>query len=376
MPTGLRRALHPQLAGPPSDAPAKAPALTVAYWLSALTAPLAALAAAAGLAVPGLYRDPAVLVPQARGQDLVTLVVGVPLLAGALLATRRGSARGHLLWLGALGYLAYAYTSYAFGARFNPLFLVYVALMGLAIYALALGLAGTDASALAARFSPRAPTRRVGGFLIAVSGLMAFVWLADIALVLPALAGAGILLLRRAPWGYVLAGVMLVKAATLGLAILAMGLFLYLAEQPLTPGLAGFFTALAFGASGLTAAYLRAIGPPAEPLAAVPQRRAAWPRLPKEGSMDTGGPLGDEMTAAQCLAALKALHGDDRCRRCSCLDWALAELQDAADEPVAGEAALLRVAPARLHPPSACATCPPLEAAVTWLITGCRITTQ
>jgi hypothetical protein len=86
--------------------------------------------------------------------------------------------------------------------------------------------------------------------------------------------------------------------------------------------------------------------------------------------MDTYSPLGDEMTAAQCLAALKTLHGDDRCRRCSCLDWALAELQEATDEAVAGEAALLRVAPERLHPPSSCVTCPPLEAAVTWLISG------
>jgi hypothetical protein len=303
MPASSLPAPRPPLAGPAPGVGASPPALTAAYCLSVVAAPLAALAAAAGLAMPGLYRDPAVLVPQARGQDLVTLVVGVPLLLGALVAARRGSARAHLLWLGALGYLAYTYTSYAFGARFNPLFLVYVALMGLAIYGLVLGLAATDAPALAARFSRGAPIRLVGAFLLAVAALMACVWLADIvpttlgggvpqavreaetptsvihvldlALVLPALAIAGGLLLRRAPWGYVLAGVLLVKAATLGLAILAMGLFIYLAEQTVTPGLTGFFAALTLGASGLTVVYLRAIGPPAEPLAAAPQRRAA-----------------------------------------------------------------------------------------------------
>jgi hypothetical protein len=90
--------------------------------------------------------------------------------------------------------------------------------------------------------------------------------------------------------------------------------------------------------------------------------------------MDTHSLLADEMTAAQCLAALSALRGDDRCRRCSCLDWALAELQEATDQRVAGEAARLRVAPERLHPPSTCATCPPLEVAVAWLISGCNLT--
>ena len=87
-------------------------------------------------------------------------------------------------------------------------------------------------------------------------------------------------------------------------------------------------------------------------------------------------PHADGMTAAQCLAALKTLHGDDRCRRCSCLDWALAELPEAADETVAGQAALLRVAPERLHLPSTCAACPPLEAAVTWLIPSCHTTAR
>ena len=230
--------------------------------------------------------------PQARGQDLVTLLLGAPLLLGGLVTARHGSARGHLLWLDALGYLAYAYATYAFGARFNPLFLVYVALLGLGVWALILGLVSTDAQALAARFSRDAPTRVVGGFLLAVATLVALAWLAAIvpaalsggvptavleaetptsvihvlvlAFVLPALAIAGGMVLRRAPWGYVLAGVLLVKAATLGLAILGMGLFLYRAEQTLTPGLTVFFAALTVGASGLGVIYQRSLGTPLE----------------------------------------------------------------------------------------------------------------
>ena len=44
---------------------------------------LVVVAAGAGLGVPGVYRDAPVWVTQARGQDLVTLVVAVPLLVRA-----------------------------------------------------------------------------------------------------------------------------------------------------------------------------------------------------------------------------------------------------------------------------------------------------
>ena len=86
--------------------------------------------------------------------------------------------------------------------------------------------------------------------------------------------------------------------------------------------------------------------------------------------MHTRGPQTDEMTAAQCLAVLQAFHRDDRCGRYNCLDWALAELQEAADQTVASEAAPRRVAPKRLHSPPACRSGAPLEAAVSWLLAG------
>ena len=109
---------------------------------------LATAASLAGLLAPGVYRDPAVLLPQLYGQDLVTLVLGVPLLAAGMWGLARESVAGRVIWLGALGYLWYAYTTYAFGVLWNPLFLVYTALLGLTTYALALGLASTSAGAL------------------------------------------------------------------------------------------------------------------------------------------------------------------------------------------------------------------------------------
>ncbi|HKJ93303.1 MAG TPA: hypothetical protein VJ957_09045, partial [Longimicrobiales bacterium] len=111
---------------------------------SAVILVLAGGASLAGLLVPGLYRDPAVLRPQLYGQDVVTLFVGLPLLLAGMAGLARSSLRRRVLWLGALGYLIYTYATYAFGAVWNPLFLAYAALLGLSTYTFVLGLLATS----------------------------------------------------------------------------------------------------------------------------------------------------------------------------------------------------------------------------------------
>lgn len=54
-----------------------------------------------------LYRDPKVVVAQSHGQDLANLV-GVHVFARGLAAWARGSLRGRLMAIGALGYLSTA----------------------------------------------------------------------------------------------------------------------------------------------------------------------------------------------------------------------------------------------------------------------------
>ena len=89
--------------------------------------------------------------------------------------------------------------------------------------------------------------------------------------------------------------------------------------------------------------------------------------------MNTESVRADELTPTQCLAILKAFHGDERCRRCKCLDWALAELQECSEPAVAEEAARLRIAPEHLDPLPHCRVCPPVDAAITWLLSGRHI---
>lgn len=219
-------------------------------WLSALIVVLAVPTHVIGLVFPAIYRDPAILLPQNLGTDLVTLCVVIPMLRLTIVGVRRGSVRARLLWLGALGYVVYAYGMYALAVRWNRLFLVYVALLGLSLFALIIGLVRTDAVAIRAELSQRVPVRAAAAYLISIGVLVAALWLAeevpavvrgvvppsvvqfetptnvvhvfDLAVVLPAMLVAAVQLLKDRPWGYVLAGMLLVKAATIGLWVVSM----------------------------------------------------------------------------------------------------------------------------------------------------------
>lgn len=226
--------------------------LRVAFALSRLIVVLAALAAAVGLLIPGVYRETAWVVPQNRGQDLVTLLA-LAVLVPVLVAARRGSPRSTLVWLGLLGYLAYTYTGAAFAYGFNVLFPVYVALFALCGAALIGGLSGIDALAVQRAFDAGTPRRGVIAFLLVMAAVLCALWVSqivpfytagklpdmvlkantptvfvyvlDLGVVVPLALLSAWWLVRGQPWGHVLAGFVLVKAATMGLALLAMTAF-------------------------------------------------------------------------------------------------------------------------------------------------------
>ena len=89
-----------------------------------------------------------------------------------------GSLRGRVLWLGALGYLVYAYGMYALGVRWNPLFLAYLTLFSLSFFTLVIGLLGTDAGEVRSR-ATGVPVRSVVAYLIAIALLVSGVWLKE-----------------------------------------------------------------------------------------------------------------------------------------------------------------------------------------------------
>lgn len=142
--------------------------------LAWLATALAAFAAAAGL-LTNVYRDPVFWTDQARGTDLATLLLAIPLLVMSLSATSRGSATSRLMAFGATTYLVYNYAIYVFAVRMNVLAALYIAVFGLSVWSLAL--------VLAAGRLPRLGTvpRRTGAaVLIGIAVVFALLWLGQI----------------------------------------------------------------------------------------------------------------------------------------------------------------------------------------------------
>jgi hypothetical protein len=257
--------------------------LRLAYVLSIITGVLAAVASAGGLFFSELYQDNDLVITAWKGNDLITLVVVVPLLTGALLMSARGSERASLVWIGCVGYMLYTYIFYLYGAAFNLLFLMYVALVAISLYAFILGLMSLDVGRLSGRFRADTPVKWIASLILMIPLIMggielqrvvssiftgqvpadilqtghptAVVYATDLALLMPAIAVAAVMLWRRRPWGYAMAPVLMVKGVTYPLALIAMSLLG--ANDPLTLVYA-FFWLLSATALGLLLWNLRA----------------------------------------------------------------------------------------------------------------------
>jgi hypothetical protein len=125
-------------------------------WLSIAAALLAVSGSVIALAVDRIYAGlTPTFLPQALAQDIANLTVASPawLILAAL--ALRGSLRAYLLWLGVLTFTVYNYVIYTFAVPFGPLFLPWVAVLGLCIYALIGGVTAVDHNGVAARFASR-----------------------------------------------------------------------------------------------------------------------------------------------------------------------------------------------------------------------------
>jgi hypothetical protein len=197
----------------------------------------------------GLYRNETIsYAAQAIGQDIVTLFIGIPLLAIGLVLARKGSMRGRLLMAGALGYFLYTYASLSFLAAFNQLFLVYVALFSLSLFAFIFTLKAFDPEDVLRHITEKFPRRSIAVYFIVVAVFLAFAWLGlvvpamisgtapvglestttmviqvlDLGVILPTAVMTAVLLLKKRPWGYMLSIVVLLKILTMGAALISM----------------------------------------------------------------------------------------------------------------------------------------------------------
>jgi hypothetical protein len=276
-------------------------------WLSLAIALLAVIAAAAGLFWQsgssnatvtsvhgetvelygqGLYRnDSRFRAGGNQGTDTLTLVLGIPLLVASTWLYRRGSRPGQLMLLGTLVYFLYVYASLSLGTAYNSLFLIYVAIFSASLFAVILAFNGIDV--------PEGSTRlpRIGPalFMFASSLITLAVWLVDLlgaliggmsptslehsttlvthaldmAIIVPAAAVAGMLILRRDVLGYRIAMSLLVLEVMLAPMIALQTIFQLAAGVSFTTaeiaGPIGGFVVLALLALWVMLAILRGV---------------------------------------------------------------------------------------------------------------------
>jgi hypothetical protein len=239
---------------------------TIAILLLSITSALL------GLFRPDHYRETAAIVELNRVQDATILLAGVPVLAIGLWYAARGSLRGRIAWLGGLVYMSYMWANIGLATAFNELFLVYVALFGLSTFTLVGGLLATDPDTVADALGEHVSRPLYAGVLAVIAGGLATLWLAelvpatlsgqaplivaergpmalvshfiDLSLVVPALLLAAVWLRRDHRWGPLVAGVMLVFGATVGVSITAMTLTIAAGDAITLSPVAAVFTFL------------------------------------------------------------------------------------------------------------------------------------
>ena len=227
--------------------------LRLPYLFTAIIVLLMAVASAGGLFLEDLYRNNLWATSQFRGSDLVRLMLVVPVFIAAFILAVRGSRRGQLVWLGMLWLTLYDYAFYLFGAAFNEFFLIYVALFSLSALALIFALPKIDATAIGAQFTTKTPVRWISGYMLLIAAFLGGLWTLqslgfvftgqppqslvdsghvteivfalDLSLLVPGMILGAVWLWQRRAWGYVVAGMMMVKATLYPMALIGMSVF-------------------------------------------------------------------------------------------------------------------------------------------------------
>jgi hypothetical protein len=256
-------------------------------WLTLPIAILLTISAGGGILVDDLYRDNPYFVAQARGQDLISLVIVLPTLVVAAFLASRGSPRAWLVWLGGLVYLIYTYIVAAFDVQFNSLFLVYVALLGFSLYALMGGLVTANMDNIKVCFTETTPAKAISIYLTVLAVLLYFLWLSeivpallageipqsirdngtatnavhvlDMAWILPAFGLTAVSLWRKQALGYTLAGAILSYIVLLILAIFGMVVFMVQGGQPIIVPQVAIFSILFAATLGMLIWYLKGV---------------------------------------------------------------------------------------------------------------------
>jgi hypothetical protein len=251
-------------------------ALSGSERLALMTGVAAAFASLAGF-IPGVYRDPRVVVAQSHGFDIGNLI-GVLVLGLGLTWSARGSVRARLVATGALGFLIYSFVTYAFLIVLNAATVLYIAVLGFGVWSLITGFAAVDDQEADQLVAGHVYRRLTAGFMIVIAALFALTWLREIAgsvvsgqlpaalaaagwpmnpvyvldlgFVVPLVFLSGLRLLRGKPGGARLAVPFLIFLPLLSISVLLMTVFMAIDGQPLAmPLMVVFVVAVAISSA-------------------------------------------------------------------------------------------------------------------------------
>lgn len=207
---------------------------------------------------------------QAIAQDLVDLVIICPLLFVSAVFATRNSRIFLFIFCGTNLFLIYTFAIYCFSINFNHFFLVYCFILGLAFYSFTYSLIRLSAAGFGKWFVTKLSRKWTGAFMIFIAVAFYGLWLKqiipaifhntipdalletglvtnpvhvlDLAIVLPGIVIAAVLLIKGKSIGIILAPVILSFFVLMNISIAALVVYVSVRDTP-----ADFSTAIIMG---------------------------------------------------------------------------------------------------------------------------------
>lgn len=222
---------------------------------------LALIATLAGVFRNDFYQDDEWVRAQWLGQDVITLIFGIPLL---LLAAKKAIVNRSLVWelvlAGTLLYFSYIYTFYVFEANFTFLYFFHLPIFSLSLLCFFMVCHHILNARNDYAYTDKMSRFTIVFYLLLISAMLSWLWLQDLishlvmeeflsqtpdgepplviysldlGILIPLAVIACLLLLRNHALGLILIGIVLTKTFLLGFALMAMSLSMY--RQGLDP---------------------------------------------------------------------------------------------------------------------------------------------
>lgn len=261
------------------------------FLVLALSIPLVVLIAGVsmvGIFSDDLYRDETLNWKiQASGQDVIDLILIIPVLISTTLILLINKGRGLPIWSGVILYIIYTFVIYSFDIHFNKLFLYYCLILGLAFYSF-LYFSYRQLWQTNGAFNGGKIIRKViGTYFILIAVFFYSLWLSeiipamtsnatpknlmdvklptnpvhvlDLAVVLPGIFITGVMLLRNKKVGFVFAPVILVFFILIDITIGSLSIMMQQKGLEGNLALAIVLSALAFFSLVLLIGYMKEV---------------------------------------------------------------------------------------------------------------------